>query len=123
MEQADESRFEAPVRIGKGVYLSARRGTLTIERGELVLSKPDGSVIAQAPIGDVWAAKGLDSLKVWIGGERFILRPRSGKVRAPAHTAGGGALQAARQAKQLNAFAASFLAIAESEGAHIGKPD
>jgi hypothetical protein len=122
-EQASEPKFEAPVHIGKGLYLSARRGTLTIDHGEFTLRKRDGDVIAQAPIGDVWAAKAVDSLKVWLGSKRFIVRPRTGEVRAPGHlTAAYGARQAARQAKRLNAFAETFLAVAEAEGAHIGKP-
>lgn len=130
MEQTSEPKFQAPVHIGKGLYLSARRGTLTIDHGELTLRKRDGEVIgdgeviAQAPIRDVWTAKGGDSLKVWIGAKRFIVRPRTGEVHAPGQpTAAKGARQAARQAKQLNAFAAAFLAVAEAEGAHIGKPN
>jgi hypothetical protein len=124
MEQTSEPRFQAPVHIGKGFYLSARRGTLTIDHGELTLRKRDGEVIAQAPIRDIWTAKGGDSLKVWIGAKRFIVRPRTGEVHAPGQpTAAKGARQAARQAKQLNAFAAAFLAVAEAEGAHIGKPN
>jgi hypothetical protein len=123
MDHASEPKFEAPVHIGKGFYLSARRGTLMIDSGELTLRKRDGDVIAQAPIGDVWAAKGVDSLKVWIGAKRFIVRPRTGEVHAPGYvSAAYGARQAARQAKGLNAFAATFLAVAEAEGAHIGKP-
>jgi hypothetical protein len=124
MEQTSEPKFQAPVHIGKGLYLSARRGTLTIDHGELTLRKRDGEVIVQAPIRDVWTAKGVDSLKVWIGAKRFIVRPRTGEVDAPGQlTAAKGARQAARQAKQLNAFAAAFLAVAEAEGAHIGKPN
>jgi hypothetical protein len=123
MDQASDPTFEAPVHIGKGLYLSARRGTLMIDRGELTLRKQGGDVIAQAPIGDVWTAKGLDSLKVWIGGKRFIVRPRTGEVHAPTYlSAASGAHQAAKQAKRLNAFTATFLAVAEAEGAHIGKP-
>jgi hypothetical protein len=124
MEQTSEPKFQAPVHIGKGLYLSARRGTLTIDHGELTLRKRDGEVIAQAPIRDVWTAKGVDSLKVWMGAKRFIVRPRTGEVHASGQlTAAKGARQAARQAKQLNAFAAAFLAVAEAEGAHIGKPN
>ena len=96
---------------------------LRIDHGELTLRKRDGEAIAQASIGDVWAAKSVDSLKLWIGRERFIIRPRAGEVHAPGHlSAAYGARQAARQAKQLNAFAVTFLAVAEAEGAHIGKP-
>ena len=124
MEQSDEPKFEAPVHIGKGVYLTARRGTLTISQGELTLRKRDGDLIARAPIGEVWAIKGVDSLKVWMGAKRFLVRPRAGQVHAPGHvSAAYGARQAAKQAKQLNAFADIFLATAKAEGAHIGKPN
>ncbi len=123
MEQVNEPTFEAPVHIGTGIYLSARRGTLTIDHGDLTLRKREGDLIAQSPVGEVSAAKGVDSLKLWIGDKRFIVRPRTGEVRAPGHlTASYGARQAAKQAKKFNTFAATFLAVAEAEGAHIGKP-
>jgi hypothetical protein len=122
--QASEPTFEGPVSIGTGVYLSGRRGTLTIDDGDLMLRKQDGSLIAQAPMHDVWVAKGLDSLKIWVGDKRFILRPGPGaKVRVPGHlTASYGATLATKQYKQLNTFAAVILAVAEAEGAHMGKP-
>src|SRR5438270_10635027 len=85
IEETSEPTFQCPISVGKGVYLSARRGTLTIDDGNLALRKRDGSVIAQAPTGDVWVAKGLDSVKVWVSDERFTLRPGSGaaSVRVP----------------------------------------
>jgi hypothetical protein len=123
MEQADEPKFAAPVKFGKGLYLSGRRGTLTIDNRELTLRDRDGDAVAEAPIGEVWAAKAVDSVKVWIDSKRFIVRPRTGEVHAPGNlTASYGARQAVKQAKGLNAFAATFLAVAEAEGAHIGKP-
>jgi hypothetical protein len=125
VEEADTSRFEAPVSVGKGVYLSGRRGTLTIANGELTLrARKTGDVIAQALIGDVWVAKGLDAVKVWIGGKRFLLRPGKGAVRATGHfTVAYAAHATAKQFKQFQTFAAVVLAAAETEGAHIGKPE
>ena len=81
-------------------------------------------MIAQGPMSEVWAAKGLDSVKVWVGGKRFILRPGTGaNVRVPGHlTASYGANLASKQYKQFKAFAAIILAVAEAEGGHIGKP-
>jgi hypothetical protein len=123
-EQASESEFQAPVSVGQGLYFSGRRGKLTIDQGNLTLAKRDGSTLAQAPTSDVWVAKGVDSVKVWIRGQRFILRPGSGvKVRVPGHvSAAYGANLAMKQYKQFKAFAAIILAVAEAEGAHIGKP-
>src|SRR4051794_28350247 len=84
--ETSESTFQAPVSVGKGLYLSARRGTLTIDHGTLTLSRRDGSVIAQAATRDVSVAKSLDSVKIWVGEKRFILRPGSGaNVRVPGH--------------------------------------
>jgi hypothetical protein len=125
VEEADTSTFEVPVSVGKGVYLSARRGTLTITNGELILrTRKTGDVIAQAPIDDVWAAKGLDAVKVWIGGKRFLLRPGKGAVRATGHfTVAYAAHATAKQFKQFQTFATAVLAAAKTEGAHIGKPE
>jgi hypothetical protein len=125
MEEAGAARFEVPISVGKGVYLSGRRGTLTITKGELTLrARRDGEVIAQAPIGEVWAAKGLDAVKVWIGGKRFLLRPGKGAVHATGHFSVAFAANAtAKQFKQFQTFAAAVLAAAETEGAQIGKPE
>lgn len=124
MEQGAEPKFEAPVSWGKGVYMSGRRGSLTIDRGELTLRKRDGDLVAQAPTGDVSVAKALDSVKVWIEGQKFILRPGKGAVKAPGlPTAARGASAATKQFKQFKDFAATLLAVAEAEGAHIGKPE
>jgi hypothetical protein len=125
IEETSEPTFQCPISVGKGVYLSGRRGTLTIDHGDLALHKRDGSVIAHAPTGEVWVAKGLDSVKVWVGDERFTLRPGSGaaNVRVPSQlTASYGASLATKQFKQFKQFAAIILAVAEAEGAHIGKP-
>jgi hypothetical protein len=124
IEESGESTFQGPVSVGSGVYLSARRGTLTIGDGDLTLRKRDGSVIAQAPMSEVCVAKALDSVKLWVGGKRFILRPGAGaNVRVPAHlTASYGANLATKQYKQFRAFAALIVAVAEAEGGHIGKP-
>lgn len=124
MEEAGAARFEVPISVGKGAYLSGRRGTLTITNGELTLrARKDGEVIAQAPIGDVWVAKGLDAVKVWIGGNRFLLRPGKGAVQATGHfTVALAAHATAAQFKQFKTFAAAVLSAAETEGAHIGKP-
>jgi hypothetical protein len=125
IEETGEPMFEGPVSVGKGIYLSGRRGTLTIDHGDLALRKRDGTVIAQAPTSDVWVAKGLDSLKIWVGEDRFILRPggSAAKVRVPGQlTASYGASLATKQFKQFKTFAAIILAVAEAEGAHIGKP-
>jgi hypothetical protein len=125
MEGADTPTFEVPVSVGKGVYLSARRGTLTITNRDLTLRRrKEGELIAQAPIGDVWADKGLDAVKVWIGGKRFLLRPGKGAVRATGHfTVAYAAHATAKQFKQFQTFAAAVLAAAETAGAHIGKPE
>jgi hypothetical protein len=125
MEEAGTSRFEVPVSVGKGAYLSARRGTLTIADGELTLrGRKDGEVIAQAPVGDVSVAKGLDAVKVWIGETRYLLRPGKGAVQATGHfTVAYAANATAKQFKQFKVFAAAVLAAAETEGAHIGKPE
>jgi hypothetical protein len=125
VEATSEPTFQCPVSVGKGAYLSGRRGTLTIDHGDLALRKRDGTMIAQAPTGEVWVAKGLDSVKVWVGDERFTLRPGSGvaNVRVPGQlTATYGASLATKQFKQFKQFAAIILAVAEAEGAHIGKP-
>lgn len=125
VEATSESAFQCPVSIGKGIYLSAGRGTLTIDQGELTLSKRDGSVIAKGATTNVWVAKSIDSLKLWVGDERFILRPGKGvDVRVPGHlTAAYGARVAAKQYTQFKAFADLILAVADDVGAHIGKPD
>jgi hypothetical protein len=122
--ETSQPTFQGPVSVGTGMYLSARRGMLTIENGDLTLSKRDGTMIAQAPTSDVWVAKAIDSVKVWIGDQRFILRPGSGpEVRVPGHlSAAYGANLATKQYKQFKAFAAIILAAAEAEGAHIGRP-
>ena len=125
MEGTDTPRFEVPVSVGKGVYLSARRGTLTITNSDLTLRpRKEGDVIAQAPVGDVWAAKGLDAVKVWIGGKRFLLRPGKGAVHATGHfTVAFAAHATAKQFTQFQTFAAAVLAALETAGAHIGKPE
>ena len=70
-----------------------------------------------------WSSSEPDADWLARQGNRFIVRPRSGEVHAPGHlSAAYGARQAARQAKQFNAFAATFLAVAEAEGVRIGKP-
>src|SRR5205823_12987110 len=78
IEETSGPTFQAPVSVVKGVYLSGRAGTLTIDHGDLMLRSRAGSVIAQAPTGNVWVAKGLDSVKLWVGDKRFILRPGTG---------------------------------------------
>src|SRR3954447_16798488 len=123
MEAAGEPEFNAAVSFGKGAYLSARRGTLTIDHGELALRRRDGEIVAQAPIGDASVAKALDSVKVWIGGQKFILRPGKSAAQPGNPTAARGAHQATKQFKQFKAFATALLAVAEAQGAHIGKPD
>jgi hypothetical protein len=125
MEEAGTATFEVPISVGKGVYLSGRRGTLTITNDELTLrGRKDGEVIAEAPIGDVWVAKGLDALKVWIGGKRFLLRPGKGAIRATGHFSVAFAAHATTaQFKQFKTFAAAVLAAAETAGANIGKPE
>ena len=125
MAEAEAARFEVPISVGKGAYLSGRRGTLTITGGELTLrARKDEEVIAQAPIGDVWVAKGLDAVKVWIGGKRFLLRPGKGAIHATGHFSVAFAARAtSAQFKQFKTFAAAVLAATEAEGAHIGKPE
>jgi hypothetical protein len=125
MEEAGAAIFEVPISVGKGVYLSGRRGTLTITNEELTLrSRKDEEVIAQAPIGDVRVAKGLDAVKVWIGDKRFLLRPGKGAIKATGHFGVGFAAHATTaQFKQFKTFAAAVLAAAESAGAQMGKPE
>jgi hypothetical protein len=128
MEAAHEPGFEADVQVGTRFRFIDRNGSAVIAGGRLTLRKRDGDVIADAPIGEVWAdrmkASGDGAARIWIGGDRHTIEPLRVR-RANPEALAGEVANLARDFERLQKgreLAERFLAVVEVQGGHIGKP-
>ena len=112
-------RFQADVRVGRGLRPISRDGALLVEDGTVKLYDGAENVIARAQVGDVWAHKArfpVKGLQIHIDGSRYTLddaappRARLSPARLVTHI------------KRTGDLSDAFLAWFAAHGANVGKP-
>lgn len=127
MTEGKDAQFEAEVNIGKGMRAIDRNGSAVICDGRLSLRTSTGDVIAEAPLGRVWADKARfnagSKAKVWVDGVAYTIGPPGTDELAmrpsadpAAYAADKASLAAGRELTQ------QFFGIVAAEGGHLGRP-